>query len=242
MKQVAAFFDIDGTLYREGFIGDLFKMMIKCEIIPYSKWYEEVKPEYEKWDKRSGTYDTYLLKMAIMYQEAIKGHHKSFIDHIVKSVVQKKYEKTYVYSRERIKWHKSQGHKVITISGSPDDLVSYMAKLYDFDDSIGARYLTDEKDIYTGELIPMWDSKSKLESIKMFKDKYDLDLDSSYAYGDTAGDYSMFESVGHPYLINPTRELLELSMKNEELTKKAKIIVERKDVIYSMDFKGLEIL
>ena len=37
-KKVAAFFDIDGTLYREGLITEVFKKMIKCEIIEPEKW------------------------------------------------------------------------------------------------------------------------------------------------------------------------------------------------------------
>ena len=32
-KNIAAFFDIDGTLYREGLITEVFKKMIKYEII-----------------------------------------------------------------------------------------------------------------------------------------------------------------------------------------------------------------
>lgn len=33
MKQIAAFFDIDGTIYREGLIKDVFKKMINYELI-----------------------------------------------------------------------------------------------------------------------------------------------------------------------------------------------------------------
>ncbi|MEG2539718.1 MAG: HAD-IB family hydrolase, partial [Clostridium sp.] len=67
MGNVAAFFDIDGTLYREGLITEVFKKLIKYEIIESEKWYKEVKPEYQKWDRRLGVYDDYLLKMADIY-------------------------------------------------------------------------------------------------------------------------------------------------------------------------------
>ncbi len=39
-----------------------------------------------------------------------------------------------------IKWHKEQGHKVIFISGSPDFLVSRMAKKWNADDFCGSIY------------------------------------------------------------------------------------------------------
>ncbi len=81
---IAAFFDIDGTLYREGLITEVFKKLVKYDIIESERWYNEVRPEYVKWDKRQGNYDNYLLKMAGIYIEAIKGLHKSQIEFIAK--------------------------------------------------------------------------------------------------------------------------------------------------------------
>lgn len=240
--QKVAFFDIDGTLYREGFVGDLFKMMVSFNLIPYSIWNEEVKPEYDRWDRRTGSYDSYLATMAKAVQQAVAGTHKSIFEHIVNTVVKKKGMKTYVYTREKIKWHREQGHKIIAISGSPHVLVKKMAELYGFDDFIGTEYIKDENDIYTGEIVPMWDSASKKRSIEGFREKYDIDLLNSYAYGDTSGDYTMFESVGNPHLINPSRELIDKIKSDEALLKRAKVIVERKDVIYSINLKETEIL
>ena len=84
-KRIAAFFDIDGTLYREGLITEVFKKLIKSELIENDRWYKEVKPFYVKWDKRIGNYDNYLLKMADIYSEAIIGLHRSQIEFIAKS-------------------------------------------------------------------------------------------------------------------------------------------------------------
>lgn len=117
--QTAAFFDIDGTLYREGFIADLFKMLIKCEVIEYNEWQDKVRPAFENWDRRLGNYDKYLMQMAAGYTEALKGHHKSLMDHIVTRIIKDKAMRTYVYTRNRIQWHKEKGHLVFTISGSP---------------------------------------------------------------------------------------------------------------------------
>lgn len=239
---VAAFFDIDGTLYREGLIGELFKKLVKYEIIEPEKWYNEVRPEYQKWDKRQGNYDNYLLKMADIYVEAVKGLHKSQVEFIAKKVVNQKGDRVYTYTRDRIVWHKAQGHKIIIISGSPKELVREMALKYGFDDYKGADYLMDDNLEYTGEVIPMWDSNSKREAILHFKDKYFIDVDNSYAYGDTAGDFSMFKSVGHPICINPTRELTKKVLEHEEVRDKIKIIVERKDVVYSINPDCLQIL
>lgn len=42
MKNCAAFFDIDGTISREGLISEMFKKMIKYELINSRKWDNEV--------------------------------------------------------------------------------------------------------------------------------------------------------------------------------------------------------
>lgn len=238
----AAFFDIDGTLYREGLMTEVFKKLVKYEVIPPDRWYKEVKPEYEKWDKRQGNYDNYLLKMAYIYIEAIKGLHRSQIDFIARKVISQKGDRVYTYTRDRIKWHKKNGHRIITISGSPVELVREMSKKYGFDDYIGAKYIIDDNNVYTGEVIPMWDSNSKKSSIEMFVKKYDIDLKNSYGYGDTAGDFDMLNMVGHPVCVNPTRELVKEAVSNKLLKHKIKIVVERKDMVYSLDPSCIEFL
>lgn len=242
MGKIAAFFDIDGTIYREGLITEVFKKIIKYELVSENKWYKDVRPAYIKWDKRQGDYDTYLLKMVDIYIEAIKGVDKYHIDYIAKKVIEQKGDRVYTFSRERIKWHKAQGHIVIAISGSPIELVKEMSQKYNMDDFRGTIYKLDNENKYNGEVIPMWDHESKLKAIEELKKKYNIDLSKSYAYGDTSGDITMFKSVGIPYAINPTKELLQKVMENEEIKEKIKVIVERKDVTYGLDINCINLL
>ena len=242
MKKIAAFFDIDGTIYREGLITEVFKKIIKYELVDEEKWYKEVRPAYLLWDKRQGDYDTYLLKMVDIYVEAIKGISKEQIEHVAKKVIEQKGERVYTFSRERIKWHQEQGHIVIAISGSPYELVKEMSQKYNMDDFKGTIYISDKNNNYTGDVIPMWDSESKEKALLEMKEKYNIDLSASYAYGDTAGDYTMFKLVGTPYAINPTKELLHKITNDKEINDKINIIVERKDVTYKLTTDNLELL
>lgn len=242
MSKIAAFFDIDGTIYREGLITEVFKKIIKYELVNQDKWYNEVKPAFLNWDKRQGDYDTYLLKMVDVYKEAIDGLDEEHIKHIAKKVIEQKGDRVYTFTRERIKWHKEQGHIVIAISGSPYELVQEMSAKYHMDDFRGTIYKLDGDRKYSGEIIPMWDSESKQKAIFDLVEKYDLDLSSSYAYGDTSGDYTMFKLVGNPYAINPTKELIGKIQSDKDIMEKIKVIVERKDVTYNLNIKELEIL
>ena len=242
MKNIAAFFDIDGTIYREGLITEVFKKIIKYELVDENKWYKDVRPFYIKWDKRQGDYDDYLLKMVDVYIEAIKGLEKYHIDYIAKKVIEQKGDRVYTFSREKIKWHKEQGHKVIAISGSPVELVREMSKKYNMDDYRGTIYKLDINNKYSGEIIPMWDSESKEKAIRELAEKYDIDLSKSYAYGDTSGDFTMFKNVGIPTAINPTKELISKIMENDEIKEKIQVIVERKDVTYKMNVNCLNLI
>ena len=88
----------------------------------------------------------------------------------------------------------------------------------------------------------MWDAVSKQNAIKELTEKYDIDLSKSFAYGDTSGDFTMFENVGNPYAINPTRELIGKVKEHKEMREKIKVIVERKDVTYKINLDSVEII
>lgn len=239
IRNIAAFFDIDGTLYREGLLTEMFKKLIRYGIIDSKRWYEEVKPKFVKWDNRVGEYDDYLFEMADIYIKAIQGLDCALIQFIAKQVVQEKGGRVYTFTRDRILWHQSQKHRVITISGSPIELVKEMSSRYNMDDYRGSIHVCNSKK-YIGEVIPMWDSASKEKAVDELVREYEIDLDLSYAYGDTAGDFAMLQAVGNPFCINPTRELIGLIMKDENVNQKVQVIVERKDMIYYLDSNYFE--
>ena len=109
-----------------------------------------------------------------------------------------------------------------------------MAKKYNATDFAGSNYVFEDGR-FNGTVIPMWDSTSKNLAIDNFVEKYNIDLSKSYAYGDTNGDITMLRRVGNPIAINPTSELVNHMSKDKELKEKTQIIVERKDIIYSLD-------
>lgn len=230
---IGAFFDIDGTLYRDSLMIEHFKKLLKYEVIDPALWYGHVEKTYNMWKKRRGNYEDYMEELADIYVNAIKNLNKNDTAFITKQVIELKWESVYMFTRSRIEYHLQQGHHVFFISGSPDYLVEAMAEKYKATECMGTKYLTDDKGNFTGEIIRMWDADSKKIAIKELTKKYNIDLSQSYAYGDTNGDYTMLCSVGHGYAINPTHELLGRLTDADHV----RIIVERKDVIYELDPK-----
>ncbi len=241
MKTIAAFFDIDGTIFRNSLMIEHFKKLNKYEVIDPAIWYTKVKKVYEELEKRFGDFELYLETLAQVYIEELKGVNKTYIEFIASQVININGDMVYKYSRDQIEWHKKQGHKVFFISGSPDFLVSKMAEKYGVTEYKGTIYKVDEENRFTGEIVRMWDSESKQRVLNELILKYNVDLEKSYAYGDTTGDLSMLRMVGNPVAINPNKPLFLAIREDKQLSKKIDIIVERKNVIYKLN-PNVEIL
>lgn len=233
-KKIAAFFDIDGTIYRDALVTEVFKKLVTYEVIDQHRWIDEVRPAFMAWDRRQGDYDTYLAKVAGIFQEITVGASAAQMAYVANKVVEQKGERVYAFSRSEIERHRKEGHLLIAISGSPDVLVKAMAEKYEFDDWRGSVYHIDENGNYNGKIEPMWDHESKEKALLELAGIHHLDLDACYSYGDTNGDITMFQYTGHPTAINPTRELLTNIAKDPALRAKTRVVVERKDMIYHL--------
>ncbi|WP_235601417.1 HAD family phosphatase [Tissierella sp. P1] len=110
-----------------------------------------------------------------------------------------------------------------------------MAEKYGITEYKGTIYKVDEENKFTGEIVRMWDSESKQRVLNELIAKYNVDLENSYAYGDTTGDISMLRMVGNPIAINPNKPLFLAIREDEELSNKISIIVERKNIIYKLN-------
>ncbi|MBS4534060.1 HAD-IB family hydrolase [Clostridium sp. D2Q-14] len=218
-----------------------FKKLIRYEVIDELIWHKHVKQTFEEWEKRYRDFEDYLEELADIYVRELKGVNKSHIEFIAHQVININGDKVYKYARDRIKWHQDQGHKVFFISGSPEFLVGKMAEKYGVTQFRGSKYVVDENNNFTGEIIKMWDSFNKQRALDEFVEKFNIDLDNSYAYGDTTGDLSMMKMVGNPVAINPNRDLYNCIKEDKDISDKISIIIERKDMIYKVN-SSVEIL
>lgn len=240
MTNKAAFFDIDGTLFRDSLLVKHFEILKDNKVIDDKRWNEEVVPYYEKFKNRKGAYEDYLDKVSIAYQEGIIGVSQKDLFKYADEVVGKEKDRIYLVTKKAIEKYIEDGYYVFFISGSPEYLVKPFGKLYNATHSIASKYIM-ENDKFSGEVLPMWDSRNKIRSINYLADKYDLDLKKCHAYGDTNGDLSMMRAVGNAHIINPTFELLNNCNKDKKLKNKTKVHIERKDVNYEFMLKDMNI-
>lgn len=233
MKRTVAFFDIDGTIFRDSLMIAHFRKMRELQIINDYMWNNNIDFSEARWAKRRVNYDDFLNDISSAYIESLKGVPYEDVLFSARQTIKSRADEVYRFTKERITFHKKNNHMVIFISGSPHFLVDHMAKIWKADLAFGSVYKFKD-DVFTGEIVPMWDSKSKLGTISRLVEEYNINLEESFAYGDTNGDFTMLKSVGRPFAINPAKELLDNIDADDELRKKATIVVERKDVIYKL--------
>ena len=115
MKSKAAFFDIDGTIFRNSLMIEHFQKLIKFEVVDPTIWYTKSKKVYLEWEKRYGDFEEYLEILAQVYIEELKGVDKADIDYIAEHVIKINGDMIYKFSRNQINWHKENGYKIFFI-------------------------------------------------------------------------------------------------------------------------------
>lgn len=112
----------------------------------------------------------------------------------------------------KIKWHKEQGHRVVILSASIEEIVKPVAEYL----GLGADYLCTrlavENDRYIGQLSgPLCYGPGKVFWARQWAEENNIDLGNSYFYTDSSSDLPLLELVGYPVPVNPSRKLAKIA-------------------------------
>ncbi|HLN76313.1 MAG TPA: HAD-IB family hydrolase [Nocardioidaceae bacterium] len=109
-----------------------------------------------------------------------------------------------------IEEHHLAGRDVVIVSASGAEVVEPIGEMLGADGVIATRMeMADGK--YTGQIEFYAYAENKATAIeKLARDK-GYDLSRSYAYSDSMTDVHMLEIVGHPYAVNPDKELRKIA-------------------------------
>ncbi|MEK7122380.1 MAG: HAD-IB family hydrolase, partial [Patescibacteria group bacterium] len=104
---------------------------------------------------------------------------------------------------ELLESHRQKGNCVFIISEEPQDILDPIAELLGVP-CFGTE-LEKKQGVFTGEVAGhIMKDEYKRDKVVDLAHKYGIDLEKSYAYGDSRHDYAMLRSVGHAALINPS--------------------------------------
>jgi len=109
-----------------------------------------------------------------------------------------------------IEQHHLAGRDVIIVSASGSEVVEPIGELLGADGVVATR-MRVEDGRYTGEIDYYAYGENKAEALRRLAEENAYDLERSYAYSDSITDVHMLEVVGHPYAVNPDRELRRLA-------------------------------
>jgi fatty acyl-CoA reductase len=114
-------------------------------------------------------------------------------------------DRIYPAAMDQIRKHREAGHRVVLLSGALDFVLEPLSDLAD--DILSAR-LSEEDGAYTGQLsgAPVA-GEARARMLASYARRRNIDLSRSYAYGDSISDLPMLEAVGNPVVVNPDRRL-----------------------------------
>lgn len=105
-----------------------------------------------------------------------------------------------------IEEHQLAGRDVIIVSASGSEVVEPIGEMLGADGVVATRMRIVEGR-YTGEIDYYAYGANKAAALQRLAIENEYDLSASYAYSDSVTDVHMLEVVGHPYAVNPDREL-----------------------------------
>lgn len=111
-----------------------------------------------------------------------------------------------------IEEHKANGDSTFLVTAAPTELAETLAGELGMTGAIGTVAEVDHEGIYTGNLPgPILHGKDKARAVAERAGELGLSLAECSAYSDSLNDLPLLELVGHPYAVNPARQLKRLA-------------------------------
>ena len=113
----------------------------------------------------------------------------------------------------RVNEHRRQGHRLILISGSVRYMLEPVAEDLRFDHLLCTDLEIGDDGLLTGRAKgPICLNSNKRILAEMLARKVNIDLASSYAYGNHQSDLPLLELIGHPHVVEPTDPLKKVAL------------------------------
>lgn len=202
-----AFFDVDNTLL-DGYSGYyttrllIRKNILKKRRIAQALFYKMITPFYQSDPKT-------------MYRIATRdmvGSHSDDILRIGRECFEKDIKpRLFVDALKLVQVHQKKGHPVYLITSGPTMTVQILSEYLKADGHYSAGPVIDAQGFLTRELrMPLYYREGKVVAAQEILSKHKVNWKDCYYYADSTDDLFLFEKVGHPVLVNPSRKLRDI--------------------------------
>lgn len=198
MSRIAAFFDVDHTLLPGTSLErEFFRFLLQQHCLGWGEILGtagQVLHASVDWTGQWGrAYRPYLAGKSVAWMESLARVciHRTILSRLSPEALQ------------TLEGHRHRGHWVVLLSGSLDLLVFPLAEAIGASDAIAAR--TERRGgRLTGALYPPIPyGRGKECLLETYAHQHRIDLQRSYAYGDSLADRWVLSRVGHPRVVNP---------------------------------------
>ncbi len=109
-----------------------------------------------------------------------------------------------------IEQHKAEGRDIVIVSSSGTEVVEPIGELLGADDVVATRMVVADGR-YTGEIEFYAYAENKSVAMRELAERHGYDLAECYAYSDSFTDLPMLDAVGHPFAVNPDKQLRKVA-------------------------------
>lgn len=201
----AAFFDLDKTLIART-SSAAFAQSLQRDGVLTRRQTAKLAWIHLKYMRRSGPEES--MQLTRLGLEMSRGWEQRRVRQLVESNLQQVIDPL-IYPRalELLNEHAADGHLIVVVSSSPEDIVFPIASYVGADVVIASRPVVDDNGRYTGALSYFAYGSNKVRAMQELSVSRCVTLEKSWAYSDSITDLPMLEAVGHPVVVNPDDEL-----------------------------------
>ncbi|MBM16829.1 MAG: HAD-IB family hydrolase [Acidimicrobiales bacterium] len=210
----AAFFDLDKTIIARASMAAYVPALrragyLNAPMAARAAWgqvlFRFFGADEDRMDKARRT----ALKLAAGWeQDGLRRLARDHLTELIEPIV-------YDEALDLLEHHRSEGRMLVLVSAAPIEIVEPMAAHLQMDRAIATTPLIDAGGYYTGGVEFYAHGPDKAKAMTRLATEEGLDLDGSWAYSDSVTDLPMLESVGHPVVVNPDRELRREAARRE---------------------------
>ncbi len=206
----AAFFDLDKTVIAKASMvafGRSFRQagMINRRVMARAAWNGLLFHYLGADEERMRTFRESALRITRGWDhEAVGNLVRRTLTDVIDPIV-------YEEALDLIREHRDAGRLVYIVSASPEEIVKPLAAYLGADGAVASSARLDASGRYTGEVDVYAYGPFKADAIRALAERESIDLGRSYAYSDSATDEPMLRAVGHPFAVNPDRELSRIA-------------------------------
>ncbi|MEV6631998.1 HAD-IB family hydrolase [Actinoplanes sp. NPDC051470] len=203
-NRTVAVFDLEGTIVSSNLIETY--LMAKLNELPRGEWAGELVDLLRKMPRYLSAERNDRGEFIRTFMRRWEGFEEAELRKVVADKVgDALLRRAHPQAIRRIRQHRRAGHRTVLITGTLDVLVEPISPL--FDETVTCR-LHVRDGICTGFLDrPPLVGEARAAWLVQYAETADLDLASSYAYGDSYSDRPLLEAVGNPVAVNPDPRL-----------------------------------